>query len=59
MHKMNFTILVVGIGKKEMIDDNELKIIASKPKDAHVFRPGDFNELPHFLRYVVKGICRE
>ncbi|XP_064626318.1 collagen alpha-1(XII) chain-like [Lineus longissimus] len=55
LHAMNYTVLAVGIGKD--VDSKELRVIASKPKEVHVFHPEDFNELQYFMRYVVTEVC--
>ncbi|XP_064638968.1 collagen alpha-1(XII) chain-like [Lineus longissimus] len=57
LHKNHYTVLAVGIGNEETVDGKELNTIASEPKEVHVFNPKDFNELAHFLKYVVTSVC--
>ncbi|XP_064626813.1 collagen alpha-1(XII) chain-like [Lineus longissimus] len=56
LHKANYTVLAVGIGKS--VDGEELRAIASEPKEVHVFRPGDFSQLPWYLSYIITEVCR-
>jgi hypothetical protein len=52
-------VLAVGIGRKGTVDKQELKKIASKPKDLHIFHAKNFDELPSFLTSLTSSLCRE
>ncbi|XP_075883850.1 cochlin isoform X2 [Nelusetta ayraudi] len=55
-HKEDITIYSVGVAWAP-IDD--LKAIASEPKDAHTYFSREFSGLAEFISPVVRGICRD
>ncbi|XP_063080138.1 cochlin [Engraulis encrasicolus] len=55
-HKEGITIFSVGIAWAPMDD---LRSMASEPKDAHTFFTREFNGLEQFQQPLVKAICRD
>lgn len=54
-NELSINIIAVGIGK--LINSSELRLLASEPKDKHLFTLTSYNLLTSIIEYIVNGTC--